>query len=203
MATEDDKKDDKDETADEPASDEPASPAAGDADVGGDMVVAPKGGLGASTSSGVVGEDAPLVAEPGAEGDVRAAAPMQLGTRRFVYAAYFAGAIGIAFLGSKIANLIWQRLESYKPEVGDPRDDLIMPIAAVVGAAVAFYYWRKQEARQYAEEVATELSQVTWPSRQEVTNSTTVVIVATAFATIFFALMDRFWAFVTDLVYRF
>ena len=201
MATEDDKKDDKDEKAGEATSDEPASPAAGDAD----MVVAPKGGLGATVEDPPIVADADLdaLAKASAEGDVRAAAPMQLGTRRFVYAAYFAGAIGIAFLGSKIANLVWQRLESYKPEVGDPRDDLIMPIAAVVGAAVAFYYWRKQEARQYAEEVATELSQVTWPSRQEVTNSTTVVIVATAFATIFFALMDRFWAFVTDLVYRF
>jgi preprotein translocase subunit SecE len=196
MATETEDKKDADEKVDETSSDASAP----DAPPKDEMLVA--GRADASV------EDAPSVGaaaeeRAAAEEEVREAAPMQLGTRRFVYAAYFAGAIGVAFLLSKIGNLIWQRLESYKPEVGDPRDDLIMPIAAVIGAGVAFYYWRKLSARQYAEEVAAELAQVTWPSRQEVTNSTTVVIVATAFATIFFALMDRFWAFVTDLVYRF
>jgi preprotein translocase subunit SecE len=135
--------------------------------------------------------------------DDHVAAPMQLGTRRFVYAAYFGGAIGVAFLVAKFGNLIWARVEAYKPQIGDPHDEYIMPVAAIIGALVALYYWRRQQTRQYAEEVASELSQVTWPSRAEVTNSTTVVIIATAFATIFFALMDRFWAFVTDLVYRF
>ena len=197
MASDTDKKEDLDEKADEASSDASASDS--DTEKKEDMVVAAKAG--ASTSDEAA-PDAPAAVEEPAE-EVREATPMQFGTRRFVYAAYFAGAIGVAFLGSKIGNLAWQRLEAYKPEVGDPRDDLIMPIAAVVGAAVAFYYWRKQQARQYAEEVASELAQVTWPSRQEVTNSTTVVIIATAFATIFFALMDRFWAFVTDLVYRF
>jgi len=42
---------------------------------------------------------------------------------------------------------------------------------------------------------------VTWPSKDEVVNSTAVVIVATVFSTVFFALMDRFWSFLTNLVY--
>ena len=42
---------------------------------------------------------------------------------------------------------------------------------------------------------------VTWPSRTEVTNGTFVVIVTTIVSTVFFALMDRFWGFVTNLVY--
>ena len=66
---------------------------------------------------------------------------------------------------------------------------------------VALYYWRKPEARQYANEVAEELSKVTWPSRKEVTNSTTVVVLNTLFATVFFALMDQFWKYVTDKIY--
>ena len=152
--------------------------------------------------------EAPVAVTDEAEHDVtgeeeedHGAVPTQLGYKRFVYAAYFAGGIGIAFLGSKLANLIWMRLAAWKPQIGEPRDDIMMPIAAVVGAATAYYYWKKAATRQYAEEVASELSQVTWPSRNEVTNSTTVVIVTTAFATIFFALMDRFWSFVTNLVY--
>ena len=54
---------------------------------------------------------------------------------------------------------------------------------------------------KFVREVRQEVAKVTWPSRKEVTNSTTVVIIATAFATIFFALMDQFWLWVTKHVY--
>jgi preprotein translocase SecE subunit len=76
-----------------------------------------------------------------------------------------------------------------------------MPLAALIGAASALYYWRRTRARQLAEEVATEMSKVTWPTRNEVTSGTVVVIVTTVISTVFFALMDKFWGFVTNLVY--
>jgi preprotein translocase subunit SecE len=137
------------------------------------------------------------------DGDVdqMAMAPNQLGTMRFVYAAYFAGAIAIAFLLSKAVGGAWQRLALWKPQFGEPHDEIVIPVSAILGAGTAFYYWKKRETRQYAEEVASELSKVTWPTRTEVTNSTTVVIITTMIATIFFALMDRFWGFLTNLVY--
>jgi preprotein translocase subunit SecE len=140
-------------------------------------------------------------ADAAAEGAEEEFAPNQLGTKRFVYAAYFAGAIGIAFFLSKVAVFAWQKLSLWKPAIGEPHDEVVMPIAAVLGGLIALYYWKRTRARQLAEEVASELSKVTWPSKKEVTNSTTVVIVTTAFATVFFALMDRFWGFVTNLVY--
>jgi preprotein translocase subunit SecE len=127
--------------------------------------------------------------------------PKQLGTGRFVYAAYGAAAVAMAFLGSKLGMMIWQRLSTWKPVFGEPREDLVVPIVAVISGAVAIYYFRHTRTRELAEEVARELSKVTWPSRNEVTNSTTVVIVTTMFATIFFALMDRFYSFITNLVY--
>lgn len=128
-------------------------------------------------------------------------APLQLGFTRYVYAAYMAGALAVAFLGSKIGHVAWYRLSQWKPEIGEPKDELVIAGSVVLGAGVALYYWRKAEARQYANEVAEELSRVTWPSRREVTNSTAVVIATTLAATVFFALMDRFWGFVTNLVY--
>ena len=127
--------------------------------------------------------------------------PVQMGTRRFVFAAYFAGAIGIAFILSKVIDLGWQRLEEYSPSVGDPRDEIVMPLAALAGVLAAVYFWRRTRARQLVEEVATEMSLVTWPTRTEVTNGTVVVIVTTLVSTVFFALMDKFWGFVTNLVY--
>ena len=129
--------------------------------------------------------------------------PIQLGYQRYVYAAYMALALLSAFLVAKIGHTSWYRLGQWKPELGEPQDEILFPIAGLIGVAIALYYWRKPEARQYANEVAEELSKVTWPSRKEVTNSTTVVVLTTLFATVFFALMDRFWGFITDKIYTF
>jgi preprotein translocase subunit SecE len=128
-------------------------------------------------------------------------APTQLGTQRFVYAAYFAGGIAVAFLLSKAMSYAWLRLSTYKPAVGEPHDEIVMPIAGLIGLFVAIYYYRDQKTRTLAEEVAFELGKVTWPSREEVVNGTFVVVITTLLATTFFALMDRFWGFVTNLVY--
>ena len=49
--------------------------------------------------------------------------------------------------------------------------------------------------------VAIELSKVTWPKRETVTNGTIVVIAAGVFATVYVGLLDRLWGFVTMLVY--
>ena len=129
------------------------------------------------------------------------AGPVQLGHRRFVYAAYFAGAIAVAFFCSKAVDGGWTRLGLWKPQFGEPHDEIVMPASAVIGGLTALYFWRDNKTRGLAEEVAEELAKVTWPNKEQVTNGTAVVIVTTLFATIFFALMDRFWGFVTNLVY--
>jgi len=120
---------------------------------------------------------------------------------RFVYAAYMGGAMIIAFLVTKIGHAAWYKLGQWKPEFGEPRDEWVIGPAILVGIVTAVYYWRKPEAKQYATEVAEELSKVTWPSRKEVTSSTAVVVATTLVMTAFFALMDQFWRFVTDKIY--
>jgi preprotein translocase subunit SecE len=132
---------------------------------------------------------------------VGASSPSQLGTRRFVYAGYFAAAIAIAFLASKIIDFGWLKAQAYKPAIGEPSDEIVMPVSALIGGGAALYYWTHTRARELADEVATEMSKVTWPTRTEVTNGTFVVIVTTVISTVFFALMDKFWGFVTNLVY--
>jgi preprotein translocase subunit SecE len=132
--------------------------------------------------------------------DEPAGAAVVLGYRRYVYAAYMAAALISAFLAAKIGHAAWYRLGQWKPVLGEPQDEILFPIAGVIGVAIAVYYWKKQEARQYVDEVAIELSKVTWPSREEVTRSTTVVVFTTIFATVFFALMDRFWGYLTDKI---
>src|SRR5260370_6851847 len=93
------------------------------------------------------------------------------------------------------------KLQRYKAGIGEPGDEVVMPASALLGVGTALYYWHRTRARQLAEEVATEMSKVTWPTRTEVTNGTVVVIVTTIVSTVFFALMDKFWGFITNLVY--
>jgi preprotein translocase subunit SecE len=133
--------------------------------------------------------------------DVAPVAPTQLGTKRYVYAAYLFAAVAIAFLFTKIVTLVWQRLQTYWPAIGEPREEIVTAVAVVIGAGAATYYWYRTSARRLVEEVASEMAKVTWPTRTEVTNGTVVVIVTTIVSTVFFALMDKFWGFVTNLVY--
>ncbi len=140
------------------------------------------------------------------EAEEGAATPIQLGYRRYVYAAYMAAAIAIAFLCTKFIDYGWFKAAQLKPEwfvtIGsEPKDEVVVILSGIIGIGVAVYYWRHKKTRTLIEEIAEELTRVTWPTRQEVTNSTTTVIIATAFATIFFALMDQFWLWVTKHVY--
>jgi preprotein translocase SecE subunit len=177
----------------------------------GDDSGGPSGEIGAlidgpDTSNLVLGEASPMEKEfskmiDESEGNAGDVGPVQLGYKRFVYAAYFAGAIAVAFFIAKAGDAGWTRLGLWKPAFGEPHDEIVMPASAVIGGLTALYFWRDNRTRELAEEVAQELAKVTWPSKEQVTNGTAVVVVTTLFATLFFALMDRFWGFVTNLVY--
>ena len=195
MSTEEDLK----KTAEE-ATDEAAEPEASDTTGDAAEEAGEQGGIRVRTEDELEAEKAGEADDAAREA---AASPMQLGYMRFVYAAYMAGAMLVAFLVARGGHLIWYKLGQWKPELGEPRDEAVYLAAGAIGILVSLYYWRKPEARQYATEVAEELSKVTWPSRKEVVNSTTVVLFYTIFATVFFALMDQFWKYVTDKIYSF
>ena len=63
------------------------------------------------------------------------------------------------------------------------------------------YIFVEMEMSELVWHLVKDTPKVTWPTRTEVTNGTFVVIVTTIISTVFFALMDRFWGFVTNLVY--
>lgn len=134
-----------------------------------------------------------------------------LGTEKYVFIAFFAAAIGIAFLVGKTLTALWNRLAEEAwvarqlpillryPE--DERPMFTMALGGVVGVISLFVLLRHDRLRRWADEVATELSKVTWPKREMVTNGTIVCIAAGIFATVYIGLLDRLWAFVTMLVY--
>jgi preprotein translocase subunit SecE len=134
-----------------------------------------------------------------------------IGTDKWVFAAFFAGAIGAAFLVGKTLASLWNRLAEEAwvvrqaafllryPE--DERPMFTTILGGLVGVAVMVYCLRTESVRRWADDVALELSKVTWPKRETVTNGTIVVIAAGVFATVYIGLLDRLWGFVTMLVY--
>jgi preprotein translocase subunit SecE len=134
-----------------------------------------------------------------------------LGADKYVFASFFAAGIGVAYLVGKTLETIWNQLADAAwvvrkaafllrfPE--DERPSYTMLVGAVVGLLTTIWCLRRERLRRWAEDVALELSKVTWPKRETVTNGTIVVIAAGVFATVYIGLLDRLWGFVTMLVY--
>ena len=137
--------------------------------------------------------------------------PANLGATKYVHAAFFAFGILVAYLSGKILGSIWNTLAEWPAAVRqvpqllsyseDERPTFTMAAGALIGVITVIQSYRKESIRTWASEVALELSKVTWPNKETVTNGTIVVCVASVVATIYIALLDKFWGFVTQLVY--
>ena len=166
-----------------------------------DDSVKPDGGEGAADEHGT-----------GETPELDSAVPAQLGAQRYVLAAFFATGIAVTYVVSRTIAAAWSRVaenawvSGHLPFVSrlgeDERGEWSMLVAAVIGVYAIVRTYRRDDVRTWTSEVAAELAKVTWPSKKEVTNSTVVVVLTSAFATVFLALLDRFWGFVTDLVYK-
>jgi len=56
-------------------------------------------------------------------------------------------------------------------------------------------------ARKLADEVVSELAEVTWPTRDETYVSTVVVVVTSVVAAVFTGTFDALWSALTNIVY--
>jgi len=145
----------------------------------------------------------------GDQGDRGAATTF--GATKYVHAAFFAVGILVTFLGSKIFGAAWTQLAEWPAAVRavpqlvafseEQRDTYCLVGGAVIGAVGVLQAYRKDGVRTWADEVATELAKVSWPNREAVMNGTLVVIVASAIAAVYVAVLDRFWSFLTTWVY--
>jgi len=134
-----------------------------------------------------------------------------LGALKYVHAAFFAAGILAAFIGSKLLGGAWTHLTEWPAAVRavpqliayseEQRESYTLVGGAVLGVVAVLQAYRKEGIRTWADEVATELSKVSWPNREAVMNGTLVVIVASAIATVYVAVLDRFWSFLTTWVY--
>jgi preprotein translocase subunit SecE len=170
-----------------------------------------------SPSDAVLGSGEPTTLSLSASGGADEAvsfedtSPATLGIDRYVHAAFAAGGVFVAYLIGKILAGIWNTLAVWPAAVRavpsllayaeEQRPEFTMVIGAVVAALLTVSAYRKPGVRQWSDEVAAELYKVHWPDREQVTSGSVVVIAASVFATVYIGLLDRIWAFITNLVY--
>ena len=165
--------------------------------------------LGESTQDPAQGPDEALARA--AEDELEGSAPAHIGVEKYVHAAFFVGGILTAYLAGKVLLAAWNSLADWPTAVRqasfliayseDERATLTLIVGAVVGLLIVLRYYRRPAIRNWATEVAGELARVTWPSKEATTNGTVVVLIAGAVATIYVTLLDRFWGYLTNLVY--
>ncbi len=151
-------------------------------------------------------------AEASETSDAEEAGPATLGATRYVHAAFLAGGILFAYLSGKLLGSIWGSLANWPAAVRQvpmllqyseqERGTITTFAGGVIGVIAVIQLYRKEHIRRWADDVATELSKVTWPNKEMVTNGTIVVLIASAVFTVYVALLDRLWGFVTNLVYN-
>jgi preprotein translocase subunit SecE len=145
------------------------------------------------------------------EDEIVGAVPAQLGSARYVHAAFFAAATLTGYLAERLFTSLWSWLVEcpfavqHAPQLLRLSEDERGTVGSVVGVALGlwllFYFYKRPQIRTWAEGVAGELTKVSWPDREAVTRGTVIVIVASLVATVYVTILDRLWGFATHLVY--
>ncbi len=143
--------------------------------------------------------------------DSEEAVARQLGADRYVMAGFFAMAIIGGFVLGKTVQTLWSDLSGRDwfnravPALAavseESRTTYAMVFGGIAALVITLRTYRRPDVRAWTDDVASELMKVKWPTKKDVTSSTLVVIAASSFATLYLALLDRLWSFVTSIVY--
>jgi preprotein translocase subunit SecE len=112
-----------------------------------------------------------------------------------VHLIYLVGAVVAFYLLQWSIDWIWGYF-------GTAPGDFTITLLAALGA-VGFGVWMYRNDRYYtlANEVASELKKVTWPTAKEVRAATIVVIVMAILSAVMLGFFDFIWSNLTEVVY--
>ena len=113
-----------------------------------------------------------------------------LGVQKYLYTGYFVAGCVLAFLVSHVSDAAWAGHENASNAIG--------VVAGVIGVVAG---WKNVKLRTLAMETIEELAAVTWPSKDETTTATVVVMATAITASVVIVLLDRFWNWLTNLIY--
>jgi preprotein translocase subunit SecE len=112
-----------------------------------------------------------------------------------VHLIYLVGSVILFYLLQWSIDWIW----GYFAPV--PSDFQISLAAAIIAAVTGIVLYKNDRMYGLANEVASELKKVTWPTAKEVRSATVVVIVMTIISALILGLFDFVWSNLTELVY--
>lgn len=72
-------------------------------------------------------------------------------------------------------------------------DLVIRMVSLGLGAVLFFGLYKNESANQFMHEVVTELARVTWPTQNETTSATFVVLIMVLITGLLLGLIDKFW----------
>lgn len=112
-------------------------------------------------------------------------------TQKWVNLAILLGSLALFVFLGKMLGVIWDlgRL----PLLEDWPVPPAYAVALVLTASASFWARKNEKANSFLNEVALELSRVTWPGRKETVASAGVVVVLVAVASLILFLVDTLW----------
>jgi preprotein translocase subunit SecE len=113
-----------------------------------------------------------------------------------VHLMYLVGAVVLFYLLQWSIDWVWGFFT-----VAPPSDFKITLIAAITATVVGIVAYKNDRMYHLANEVASELKKVTWPTAKEVRSSTAVVIGMAVISALILFLFDFVWSGLTDMVY--
>lgn len=128
--------------------------------------------------------------------------PREFDATRWAHAVFAVFAGIAAWMFSHLIEDVWSVLWARWPQyIGRPNELWAQGAGVFIGIALMVWIWSRERYFQFVAEVATEVSQIIWPTKAETRAATIVVVVITLICSGILALMDAFWSRVTDWLY--
>lgn len=112
-----------------------------------------------------------------------------------VHLIYLCGAVLLFYLLQWSIDWIWGYFAT------SPSESRVSMIAAIGAFVIGVTLYRNDRVYELANDVASELKKVTWPTAKEVRTATTVVVVMAVVSAVILGLFDIVWSKLTELVY--
>lgn len=112
-----------------------------------------------------------------------------------VHLIYLCGAVLLFYLLQWSIDWIWGYFATA------PSESKISVVAAIAAAVAGIVLYRNDRVYHLANEVASELKKVTWPTAKEVRTATLTVIIMAIISAAILGVFDFVWTNVTELVY--
>ncbi len=118
-----------------------------------------------------------------------------MGPNKAVHLMFLSGGLLLFFLLNWTGEWIWGYFARH------PNEFAIDGGAALAALIIGIATYKNERVFTLANEVATELKKVTWPTRKETQAATLVVIVTVIISALVLGAFDFLWAYLTDRIY--